>query len=117
MNARVDNVLVSHGRQFFAQVGRMLVFDVFDDWVPASVVVDQVAVAWRIDNVQSEPDVVLLHDVRHGLDLCRLSQRFVGFETAFRVDEVGRKERVDQCRLTQTTLTCIYTLECLVTRL
>jgi hypothetical protein len=36
VNARVLNVSVTHGSQLFAKVSRVLVFDVFDDRIPAA---------------------------------------------------------------------------------
>ena len=36
VDSRVDNVLVSHRGQFFAQVRRVLILDVFDDRIPAA---------------------------------------------------------------------------------
>jgi hypothetical protein len=38
--------------------------DVFDDTVPASLIVDLVPIPWRIDDVQLQPDPVLDDDVR-----------------------------------------------------
>jgi hypothetical protein len=81
VDASVDNVLVAHCGKLLAKVGRVLVLDVLDDGVPAverkgqrggerrgaakdlpSLVVDKVAVARGIDNVEAKLDVVLLDD-------------------------------------------------------
>ena len=40
----------------------MLIFDVLDDRIPASIVVDLVTVARRVDNIKSETDSILLDD-------------------------------------------------------
>jgi hypothetical protein len=36
MNAAVLDVALSLGRQFLSQIGGVLVFDVFDNWIPAN---------------------------------------------------------------------------------
>lgn len=59
----------------------MLVLDVFDDGVPASVVVDQVAVSGSVDNVQAQTDTVLLDNVSDGMDLSGRAALLVGGET------------------------------------
>ena len=40
----------------------MLIFDVLDDRIPASIVVDLITVAWRVDDIESETDSILLDD-------------------------------------------------------
>ena len=42
----------------------------------------------------------------NGMDFRRLSDLFVRSESAFRINQVRREERVDQRRLPQTGLTC-----------
>lgn len=42
--------------------------------------------------------------MRHGLNLCRLPDRLVRSETALRVNQVRRKDSVDKCRLSQSSL-------------
>jgi hypothetical protein len=75
MDASIDNVLVSHSSEFFSEVSRVLILDVFDDRVPAIVgdrsaskhggrerknkkgecspifVVDEVSVTWSVNDV------------------------------------------------------------------
>ena len=82
----------------------MLVLDVLDNWVPASVVVDLISVTWGINNVQAQTDTVLLNDVRNGLNLSCRSHRLVGSKSSFRVDQVGRKDCVDESRLSKPRL-------------
>ena len=84
----------------------MLVLDVLDNWVPASVVVDLVAVTWGINNVQAQTNSVFLDDVGDGLDFSGRSYWLIGGESSFGVNQVGRKDGVDQCRLSETGLTC-----------
>jgi len=38
--------------ELLAQIRRVLVLDVLDNRVPAALVVDQIAVAWGVDNVE-----------------------------------------------------------------
>jgi hypothetical protein len=77
---------------------------VLDDWLPAPVIVDLVAIAGRVDNVQLETHAVLDDDVRLLVDLGRLADGGLGVEAAFGVDEVGCKERVDEGRLAEAGL-------------
>lgn len=62
VDAGVDNVLVSHGGELFAEISRVLVFDVFHDWVPAVFIVDLVSVTWGIDDIETETDAVFGDD-------------------------------------------------------
>lgn len=80
VDARVDDVLVTHRGELLAEIGRVLVLDVLDDRVPAVceiscapkggwerrdapvLVVDEITVARSVNDVQAQLDVVLLHD-------------------------------------------------------
>lgn len=62
VDARVDDVAVAHGGKLLAEVGGVLVFDVFDYGVPATLVVHLVGVARGVDDVQAELDAVLDDD-------------------------------------------------------
>lgn len=53
VDAGVLNVSLTLGSELLAQVGGVLVLDVLDDRVPAAVVVDEVAVAGRVDDVEA----------------------------------------------------------------
>lgn len=83
----------------------MLIFDVFDNRVPAAIVVDEVSVSRSVDNVESEADAVLLNDVRVGLDLSGGSDGLIGLKTTLGINQVRGKDGVDQSRLAQTSLT------------
>lgn len=107
VDARVLNVALTLGSEFLAEVGRVLVLDVLDDRVPAPVVVDEVAIAGGIDNVESEADAVLLNDVRNGLDLGGGANGLVREQPALGLDEVRGEDGVDQGRLAETRLACI----------
>lgn len=81
VDTSILDVAVALGGELLAQVGRVLVLDVFDDGVPASVVVDQVAVSGSVDNVQAQTDTVLLDNVSDGVDLSGRAALLVGGET------------------------------------
>lgn len=69
VDASVLDVALALGGELLSEVGRVLILDVFDDGIPASVVVDLVSVARGIDDVEAESDAVLLNDcndVRRG---------------------------------------------------
>lgn len=48
--------------ELLSEVGRVLILDVLDDRIPASVVVDLVSVTGGIDNIQAKPNAILLND-------------------------------------------------------
>ena len=47
MDTRILDVSVTHGRKFFAQICAMLVFDIFNDGIPA---VSVFSIEEKIDN-------------------------------------------------------------------
>lgn len=104
MDAGILDVSLTLSSEFLSEVCRMLVFDVLDNWVPASVVVDLVAVTWGIDNVQAQTDSVLLDDVGDGLDFGGRSHWLIGRKSSFGVDQVRSKDCVNQSRLSETGL-------------
>lgn len=105
VDARVLQVALPLRRQLLAQVRAVLVLDVLDDRIPAPVVVDQVAVARRVDDIEPQAHAVLLDDVRDGLDLGGAANGLVGGEAAFAVDEVGREDCVDERGFAEAGLT------------
>lgn len=48
--------------ELLSKVGRVLIFDILDDRVPASVVVDLVSITGGINDVQAKPNTILLDD-------------------------------------------------------
>lgn len=84
----------------------MLVLDVFDNGIPAAVVVDQVAVTGSVNNVQAQPHTVLLNDVGDSLDFAGLPDGLGGRKTTLGLDKVRGEDGVDQSRLSETGLTC-----------
>ena len=55
----------------------MLVLDILDNWIPASVVVDLVAISRGVNNVQPQANAILLNNMRNGLDLSRGADWFI----------------------------------------
>ena len=53
----------------------MLVLDVLDNGIPATVVVNEVAVTGSVNNVQAQSHAILLNDVGDSLDLAGLPDR------------------------------------------
>jgi len=83
----------------------VLILDVFDNGVPAIVIVDLVAVTRRVNDVQPQPNAVFHDNMGDGVYLRCLSDLFIRGESTFRINQVRREERVDQRRLSQTGLT------------
>lgn len=99
---------------------------VFHNRIPASFIVDLVAVPWRIDDVELEPDAIFddrwsqcakqrknnrdgmtALTVRLRVDLCRLPWGDIRFSPTFTLHQVRRKEGVDECGFSKTRLACI----------
>lgn len=88
VDAGVLQVSLTLGSELFAEVGAVLVLDVLDDGIPAALVVDEIAVAGGVDDIQSQPNAVLLNDVRHALDLSCAANGLIGLQTALAVHQV-----------------------------
>jgi hypothetical protein len=106
VDAGVLEVSLTLGSELLAEVGTVLVLDVLDNGVPATLVVDQVTVAGCIDNVQAQTHAVLLNDVRDGVDRGRGAWLLIGLEATLAVHQMRREDGVDKCRLAETGLTC-----------
>jgi hypothetical protein len=106
VDARVLEISVTLGGELLAEVGAVLVLDVLDDRVPAALVVDQVAVAGCVDDVEAEAHAVLLDVVRDALDLRGAADGLVGRQAALAVQEMRGKDGVDECRFTESSLAC-----------
>ena len=104
MDSGVLDISLALSCQLLVQISTVLVFDVLDDGIPASVIVDQVTVARGIDNVQTQTDAIFLDDVRDGLDIGGGADRLIRRDAAFTVEEVRSEDGVDQCRLSQSRL-------------
>lgn len=105
VDSRVLDVPFSLRSELFPQVGRVLVLDVLDNGIPASVIVDLVSVSGGIDNVQAQTNTILLDYVRDGLDLSSRANRLIRSHATLGIDEVRRKDGIDECRLAQSRLT------------
>lgn len=106
VDARILDVTLTLGSELFSQVGGVLVLDILDNGVPATVVVDKISIAGGVDNVQAKTNVILLDDVRHRLDLGGGADNLVGVQSALGLDEVRGEDGVDEGRLAQTRLAC-----------
>lgn len=62
VNAGVLDVALTLSSELLTEVGGVLVLDVLHDGVPASVVVNLVAVSRGVDNVKAQSHAVLLND-------------------------------------------------------
>lgn len=69
--------------ELLSEVCGVLVLDILDDWIPAPVVVDLIAITWGIDNVQPQTNSIFLNDVRDSLDFGCRSYRLIGGESSF----------------------------------
>jgi len=83
VDAGILKIALALGRQLLAQVGAVLVLDVFDNGVPAAFIVDKVAVTGRVDNVEAQAHAVFLDQVRHGLNFRRGADWLGWRQTAF----------------------------------
>ncbi len=59
----VLNISLTLSCELLSEVCGVLVLDVLDDWVPASVIVDLITITRCIDNVQPQTNTILLDDV------------------------------------------------------
>lgn len=63
VDASVLKVPLTLGSELLAEVGAVLVLDVLDNGIPAALVVDQVTITGRVDNVKAQTHAILLDDV------------------------------------------------------
>jgi hypothetical protein len=96
VNPGVLEITFTLGSEFLAQICRVLVFDVLDNWVPAALVVDQIAVTGSVDNVETETHAIFLDDVGHGLDFGGAADWLIWLQTTLAVHEVGCEDGVDE---------------------
>jgi hypothetical protein len=106
VDAGVLQVAFTLGSEFLAQVGRVLVLDVLDDGVPAALVVDEVAVAGGVDNIETQAHSILLDDVRDGLDFGGAADGLVGLQASLAVHQVRGKDCVDEGGFAESSLAC-----------
>lgn len=91
VDAGVGDEALAHGGKLLAEVRRVLVLDVLDDRLPAVVVVDEVAVAGRVNDVELEADAVLNDgfDQHRSADCGRLGRRTGPRKVMARAPEFG----------------------------
>lgn len=106
VDASVLYVALTLGSEFLAEVGTVLVLDVLDDWVPAAVVVDKVAITWSVHDVQAQTHAVLLDDVCDGVDLGGATNGLGGCQTTLAVDKMRGEDGVDERGLAEAGLSC-----------
>ena len=100
------DITVALSCKLFAQIRRVLILDILDDWVPAAVIVDEIAIARGVDDVEAEPNAVLLDDMRDWVDLGGAADIFGGCQTTLGVNEMGCEDGVDESRLSEASLSC-----------
>jgi hypothetical protein len=59
----VLNISLTLSRELLSEICGVLVLDVLDNWIPASVVVDLITITRGIDNIQPQTNTILLDDV------------------------------------------------------
>lgn len=66
----------------------MLVLNVLDNWIPASIIVDLISITWSINNIKSQLYAILLDDVGYGLDFGGRTNWLIGGESSFGIDQM-----------------------------
>lgn len=74
----------------------MLILDVFDDWIPAAVVVDQISETRRVHDVETKTNTVLFDHVRDGMDLGGATNGFGWRQATLGLYKMRREDGVDQ---------------------
>lgn len=105
MDASVLDVALALGGELLVQVCAVLVLDVFDNWLPAALVVDQVAIARSVDNVEAQAHAIFLDNVRDGGDLGGGADGLLGRDTTFGLEKVRGEESVDESGFAKAGLT------------
>lgn len=88
VNTGILNISFSLGCKFLSEVCRVLIFNVLDNWIPASIIVDLISIAWGIDNVESQLYAVLLDDVGNGLNFGGRSYWLIWGESSLGIDQM-----------------------------
>lgn len=68
VNTGILNIPFTLSSEFLSEVCRMLILNVLDDWVPASVVIDLITITRGINDIESQTNTILLDDMRNCLD-------------------------------------------------
>lgn len=105
VDASVLDVALALSGELLVQVCAVLVLDVFDNWLPAALVVDQVAITRSVDNVEAQAHAVFLDNVRDGSDLGGGADGLLGCDTSFGLEEVRGEKSVDEGGFAKAGLT------------
>lgn len=84
----------------------MLVLDILDNWIPAALIVDQIAIAGSVDNVEAQTDAIFLDDVGDSLDFGGGADWLVWLQTTLAVHKMRGEDGVDEGRFPQSGLAC-----------
>ena len=77
------DVALALRRELLSKIGGVLVFNVFDNGIPAAVVVDEITIAGRVDDIEPETNAVLLDDVCDWMDFGGVANGLIGVEAAW----------------------------------
>lgn len=105
VDASILDISLTLGRKLLSEIGGVLVLDVFDNGVPAAVVVNEIAVSGSVNNVEPQTNTVLLNDVRDRVNLGGGANALIGLHATLGVDKVRGEHGVDKSRLSETGLT------------
>lgn len=111
VDTSIRNEAVSHGCEFFTQISGVLVFYIFDDWIPAAFVVNIVPISGSVYDVQLQSHPILHDHVGLSSDFCRLTGHNVWFKPSFGLDEVRGKKCVDEGGLSEASLPDYHHIE------
>lgn len=62
VDAGVLDVAFTLGSELLTEICRVLVFDVLDNGIPATIVINLVTIARSVDNIKTQSDAILLND-------------------------------------------------------
>ena len=78
VNSGILNISFALSGEFFSKICGMLILDILDNWIPASIVIDLVAISRGINNVQPQTNSILLNNMRDGLNLSSGADWLIG---------------------------------------
>lgn len=106
--------------ELLPEICAMLILDVLDNWVPAAIIVDEIAIARCIHDVEAQTHAILFDGMGHSLDLCGCAdslirrhatlgvcadQHNIWYErSSLPTDKMRSKDRIDQSGLSETGL-------------
>ena len=63
VDSGILDITLSLSCEFLSEVCRVLVLNVLDNWIPASIVVDLITISGGINNVQPQTNAIFFDDV------------------------------------------------------